>query len=61
MAGFFAAQAILKNLGSRFHSMAKLVFGLKQSLDGYVDYLEFAPGSALGAAVGSSTIQSEAP
>ena len=29
--------------------MAKLVFGLNQSLDGYVDYLEFAPGpSACG-------------
>src|SRR4029453_2750092 len=28
-----AAQAILKNLGWRFCSMAKLVFGLNQSLD----------------------------
>jgi len=37
-----AAQAILKNLGWRFCSMAKLVFGLSQSLDGYVDHLEFA-------------------
>jgi dihydrofolate reductase len=27
--------------------MAKLVFGLNQSLDGYVDYLEFAPGRSL--------------
>ncbi|HEX4179586.1 MAG TPA: dihydrofolate reductase family protein [Caulobacteraceae bacterium] len=27
--------------------MAKLVFGLNQSLDGYVDHQEFAPGSAL--------------
>ena len=27
--------------------MAKLVFGLNQSLDGYVDYLEFAPGPSL--------------
>ena len=26
--------------------MAKLVFGLNQSLDGYVDHLEFAPGPA---------------
>src|SRR5258708_40163570 len=42
-----AAQAILKNLGWRFCSMAKLVFGLNQSLDGYVDHLEFAPGPAL--------------
>ena len=42
-----AAQAILKNLGWRFCSMAKLVFGLNQSLDGYVDHQEFAPGPAL--------------
>jgi hypothetical protein len=42
-----AAQAILKNLRWRFCSMAKLVFGLNQSLDGYVDYLEFAPGPSL--------------
>ncbi len=27
--------------------MAKLVFGLNQSLDGYVDHREFAPGPAL--------------
>jgi dihydrofolate reductase len=27
--------------------MAKLVFGLSQSLDGYVDHTEFAPGPAL--------------
>ena len=27
--------------------MAKLVFGLNQSLDGYVDYLEFAPDPSL--------------
>jgi dihydrofolate reductase len=27
--------------------MAKLVFGMNQSLDGYVDHLEFAPGPAL--------------
>jgi hypothetical protein len=26
--------------------MAKLVFGLNQSLDGYVDHQEFAPGPA---------------
>src|ERR1700682_2638911 len=42
-----AAQAILKNLGWRFCSMAKIVFGLNQSLDGYVDYQEFAPGPSL--------------
>jgi dihydrofolate reductase len=41
------AQAILKNLGWRFHSMAKLVFGLNQSLGGYVDHQAFAPGPAL--------------
>jgi dihydrofolate reductase len=28
-------------------SMAKLVFGMNQSLDGYVDHMEFAPGSEL--------------
>ena len=27
--------------------MAKLVFGMNQSLDGYVDHLEFAPGPVL--------------
>jgi dihydrofolate reductase len=27
--------------------MAKLVFGMNQSLDGYVDHLEFAPGPLL--------------
>jgi hypothetical protein len=27
--------------------MAKLVFGLNQSLDGYVDHQAFAPGTAL--------------
>src|SRR5215831_12456458 len=44
-----AAQAILKNLGWRFCSMAKLVFGLNQSLDGYVDHdhREFAPSPSL--------------
>ena len=42
-----AAQVILKNLGWRFCSMAKLVFGLNQSLDGYVDHHEFAPGPSL--------------
>jgi dihydrofolate reductase len=42
-----SAQAILKNLGWRFCSMAKLVFGMNQSLDGYVDHLEFAPGPSL--------------
>jgi dihydrofolate reductase len=39
--------AILKNLGWRFCSMAKLVFGMNLSLDGYVDHQEFAPGLAL--------------
>jgi hypothetical protein len=27
--------------------MAKLVFGMNQSLDGYVDHMEFAPGPGL--------------
>jgi hypothetical protein len=27
--------------------MAKIVFGLNQSLDGYVDHQEFAPGPSL--------------
>jgi hypothetical protein len=27
--------------------MAKLVYGLNQSLDGYVDHLEFKPSTAL--------------
>src|SRR4029453_18047048 len=38
---------ILKNLGWGFCSMAKLIFGLNQSLDGYVDHQAFAPGPAL--------------
>src|SRR5262245_9857598 len=40
---------MLKNLGWRwrFWSMAKLVFGLNQSLDGYVDHEAFAPGPVL--------------
>jgi dihydrofolate reductase len=42
-----AAQAILKNLGWRFCNMAKIVFGMNQSLDGYVDHQKFAPGLAL--------------
>jgi dihydrofolate reductase len=37
-----AAQAILKTLEWRF-SVAKLVYGLNQSLDGYVDHQEFGP------------------
>ena len=27
--------------------MAKLVFGMNQSLDGYVDHMRFAPGPTL--------------
>jgi dihydrofolate reductase len=42
-----AAQATLKDLKWRFCNMAKLVFGMNQSLDGYVDHLEFAPGPSL--------------
>ena len=40
-----AAQAILKNLAWRFCSMAKIVFLMNQSLDGYVDYQELPPPS----------------
>jgi dihydrofolate reductase len=36
-----------EELGWGFSSMAKLVFGLNQSLDGYVDHQEFAPGPSL--------------
>jgi dihydrofolate reductase len=39
------AQAILKNLKWRFCSMAKLVFEMSQSLDGYVDHLQLGPPS----------------
>src|SRR5258708_3715189 len=34
---------ILKNLEWKFCSMAKLIFGMMQSLDGYVDHLELGP------------------
>src|SRR5438552_11752741 len=34
------------DLGS-FCTMARLVYGMNQSLDGYVDHLEFRPGPAL--------------
>src|SRR5262245_16751328 len=33
--------------GWRFCSMAKLVFGMNQSLDGYVDHMKFAPSPTL--------------
>jgi dihydrofolate reductase len=42
-----SAEAILKNLGWRSGSMARIVFGMNQSLDGYVDHQEFAPDPAL--------------
>jgi dihydrofolate reductase len=42
-----SARAILKNLGWRFCTTAKLVYGLNQSLDGYVDHLKFRPSLAL--------------
>src|SRR5271157_781462 len=38
-----SAQAILKNPGWRFCTMAKLVYGLNQSLDGYVDHMKIGP------------------
>jgi len=34
---------MLKNLERRFCCMAKLVYGLNQSLDGYVDHLKIGP------------------
>src|SRR5271156_2608219 len=37
------AYAILKNLEWRFCSMARLVFGMNTSLDGYVDHQNFLP------------------
>ena len=43
-----ATQSILKNVEWRFCSMAKIVFGMNQSLDGYVDHQELpAAGPAL--------------
>src|SRR3981081_841402 len=42
-----SAQAILKSLRVEICSMAKLVFGMNQSLDGYVDHLEMRPSPAL--------------
>ena len=39
------AQPILMNLGD--FVVAKLVFGMNQSLDGYVDHMAFAPSPAL--------------
>jgi dihydrofolate reductase len=38
---------MLKTSDGDFCPMAKLIFGLNQSLDGYVDHQEFAPGPAL--------------
>jgi dihydrofolate reductase len=40
-------RAILKALDWRSCSMAKLIFGLQQSLDGYVDHREMRPRPAL--------------
>lgn len=39
--------SVVEILGWRFDSMAKIVFGMNQSLDGYVDHQEFAPSPAL--------------
>jgi hypothetical protein len=39
-------QAILKSL-REIRSMAKLVFGMNQALDGYVDHMAFAPSPTL--------------
>jgi dihydrofolate reductase len=49
------ATSLLRNVGSSYFeelgmeicSMAKLVFGMNQSLDGYVDHMEFTPGPVL--------------
>ena len=43
----FQRNPFLKNLGWRFCRMAKIVFGMNQSLDGYVDHLGFRPSAAL--------------
>src|SRR5579872_5140892 len=37
----------IKSSGWRLCSMAKLVFGMNQSLDGFVDHTAFAPNPAL--------------
>jgi dihydrofolate reductase len=42
-----SAQAFPGNLAWGFCSMAKLVFGMNQSLDGYVDHQAFAPDPVL--------------
>src|SRR6185436_19560768 len=41
------AGSILKNPQRRTPTMAKLVFGMNVSLDGYVDHMAFAPGPTL--------------
>jgi dihydrofolate reductase len=43
---FNVGSSFSRNLGKDF-GMAKLVFGLNQSLDGYVDHTEFAPDPVL--------------
>jgi dihydrofolate reductase len=45
--GLLSAQAVLKNVGWRFCTMAKLVYALNQSLDGYVDHQGFKPSLEL--------------
>src|ERR1700732_1828729 len=42
-----SVQTRLNSLGWRFCRMAKIVFGMNQSLDGYVDHLEMRTGPAL--------------
>jgi len=42
-----AIEAIPAKLARRFGSMAKLVFGMNQSLDGYVDHMAFGPSPTL--------------
>jgi dihydrofolate reductase len=42
-----AVEAILKTVGWGFCGMAKLIFGMNQSLDGYVDHQEMPTGPVL--------------
>src|ERR1700747_2753873 len=42
-----ACRVLRRGYFEGFFSMAKLVFGMNQSLDGYVDHLQFRPSSAL--------------
>ena len=41
------AHGILENLAWRYWTVAKLVFGMNQTLDGYVDHMAIAPSPVL--------------